>query len=314
MKGLELSRKYYEAYGKAMIRDSFPQLEGMLAAGLFGRGSECYGFDDEISQDHDFEPGFCILVPGEDKVDEKTFFRLERAYSKLPKEFEGYTRPVMEPVGGKRHGVFRADDFFMDLTGSPDGILSDQEWLSITDWALREATNGEIFRDDSGLVTDIRDRLVSMPRDVMLKRLAGSLITAGQAGQYNYPRCLRRGEEGAARLALSRFCEAAMRCIFILNRRYMPYYKWSLRALRALPRLSIAGELFEFLLTGENSDEGKIRKTQTVETLARLICEEMRSQGVTSRGDDDLEKQAYAVNDRITDNTVRNLDIFSAAE
>ena len=314
MKGLELSRRYYEEYGKAMIHDSFPQLEDSLAVGLFGRGSECFGYDDDISRDHDFEPGFCIFVPGEDKVDEKTMFLLERAYSKLPREFAGYSRPVTGPVGGNRHGVFRATDFFLDLTGSSDGVLSDQEWLEIADRTLREATNGEVFRDDSGLVKTVRERLVSMPRDILLKRLAGSLITAAQAGQYNYPRCLKRGEFGAAMMALSRFCEAAMRSIFILNRRYMPYYKWSLKALRDLPKLSFTGELFEFLLTGENSPEGTAKKMETVETLCRLICEELREQDMTKRNDDDLEKQAYAVNERIADNTIRNLDIFAGAE
>ena len=312
MKGLELSRKYYEEYGRTVLHDQFPHLEGVLAVGLFGRGSECYGYDDEISQDHDFEPGFCIFVPGEETVDDRLLFQLERAYSKLPKEFMGYRRPVMEPVGGKRHGVFRTADFFADLTGSSDGILSDQEWLTLPDRTLREATNGEIFKDDSGLVTQIRERLLSMPRDIMLKRLAGSLITAAQAGQYNYPRCVKRGEKGAAAMALTRFCEAAMRCVFILNRRYMPYYKWSLRALGELRLLAETKDLFEFLLAGNNSSENIRKKTETVETIARLICEEMRAQGLTARGDDDLEKQAYAVNDRIEDNTIRNLDIFTA--
>ena len=312
MKGLEPSRRYYEEYGRKMIHDLFPQLEDKIAVGLFGRGSECYGYDDDVSQDHDFEPGFCVFVPGEDVVDEKTLFNLERAYSKLPKEFMGYARPVLEPVGGSRHGVFRIDDFFSDIAGSPDGILSDQEWLTISDRTLREVTNGELFRDDSGIVSDIRERFMSMPRDIMLKRLAGSLITAAQAGQYNYSRCLKRGERGAARMALARFCEAAMRCVFILNRRYMPYYKWSLRALRELPVMPYTRELFEFLLTGDDSKEGTEKKLETVETVARLICDEMRAQGLTSRQDDDLEKQAYAVNDRIEDNMIRNLDIFTA--
>ena len=84
MKGLALARAYYEAYGEPMLREQFPELLPYLAAGCFGSGSECFGFDDEVSQDHDFEPGFMIFLPGEEIVDRKTAFQLERAYAKLP--------------------------------------------------------------------------------------------------------------------------------------------------------------------------------------------------------------------------------------
>jgi hypothetical protein len=58
VKGLELAEKYYRTYGESMIREQFPEWEGMIAVGLTGSGSECYGYDDEVSEDHDFEPGF----------------------------------------------------------------------------------------------------------------------------------------------------------------------------------------------------------------------------------------------------------------
>ncbi len=56
MTGLELSRAYFEEYGMPMLEEQFPDLLPFLAAGLFGSGSECFGYDDEVSQDHDFEP------------------------------------------------------------------------------------------------------------------------------------------------------------------------------------------------------------------------------------------------------------------
>ena len=70
MKGLELSRKFYETYGAPMLHEKFPELEDKLAIGLVGDGSECFGYDDDISRDHDFEPGFCIFVP--DDIDSNT--------------------------------------------------------------------------------------------------------------------------------------------------------------------------------------------------------------------------------------------------
>ena len=84
MQGLELSRAYFEAYGAPMLREQFPEWADRLAVGLVGSGSECFGWDDAVSQDHDFEPGFCIFLPEEELLDRQTEFRLERAYAKLP--------------------------------------------------------------------------------------------------------------------------------------------------------------------------------------------------------------------------------------
>ena len=63
MKGLEIAYKFYEEYGREMIHTMFPQYENKIAAGLVGEGSECFGFDDYISRDHDFDPGFCLWIP-----------------------------------------------------------------------------------------------------------------------------------------------------------------------------------------------------------------------------------------------------------
>ena len=40
MKGLELARAYWEAFGVPMIREQFPEYEGIVAAALTGSGSE----------------------------------------------------------------------------------------------------------------------------------------------------------------------------------------------------------------------------------------------------------------------------------
>ena len=145
MNGLELSERFYLEYGEPMLKEQFSELLPYLAVGLFGSGSECFGFDDEVSRDHDFEPGFMLLLPGEDVVDRKTAFQLERAYSKLPKEFMGFTRSTVAPVGGARHGVLRTADVFSDKVGAGDGILTVSQWLTVPEHALAEATNGELF-------------------------------------------------------------------------------------------------------------------------------------------------------------------------
>ena len=311
MKGLELSRRYYESFGMPMIREQFPEYEEIIAAGLTGSGSECYGYDDDISQDHDFEPGFCLFIPGEEIVDRKTEFQLERAYAKLPREFEGFSRAKLAPVGGNRHGVFRIDDFFLNKIGCIPEKMTVEDWLSVPDYALAEAVNGEMFRDDAGLMEDPRRILRNMPEDVRRKRLAGHLLMMAQSGQYNYRRCLYHGETGAAQMAVSEFARHAMATAFLLSGRYMPYYKWAFRALRELPEGEELAVTLEWLISTGNGPDMAEDKYFQMEGIASRVIETLQDQHLTEATCGDLEKHAYSVNDGIGDGNVRNLNILS---
>ena len=312
MNGLELSRAFFEEYGRPMLEAEFPALLPFLAAGLFGSGSECFGFDDAVSQDHDFEPGFCLFLPGEEQVSRRDAFLLERAYARLPQSFGGFTRSRVSPVGGSRHGVLRTAEFFEKTAGTPGGSLSTAQWLALPEQALAEATNGELYFDNYGEVTRIRAALQAFPEDVRRKRLAGQLLLMGQAGQYNYGRCLRHGEQGAAQLAVGEFVRSTLSALFLLNRVYQPYYKWAFRALRALPDGPAYAGLLEGLLTGGNSPAEAEEKQETVEALAASVIALVKMQGLSEREGDDLEAQAYAVNAGIRDGEVRNLHILAA--
>ncbi len=309
MKGIELARKYYEAFGTDMIREQFPEYGEIIAAGLTGSGSECYGYDDGISEDHDFEPGFCLFIPGEDIVDRKTEFQLERAYAKLPAEFEGYRRQKMAPAGGQRHGVFRIEDFFTDRIGCLPENMTAADWIRIPEYALAEAVNGEMFRDDAGLMEDQRNILRNMPEDIRKKRLAGHLLMMAQSGQYNYNRCVWREESGAAQLAVGEFVKHAMATAFLLKKRCMPYYKWSFRALRELEGEETARSL-EWLLTTGNDKKTAEEKYFCMEGIAAGVIEKLQEQGLTQAVCGDLEKHGYSVNDGIKDSTVRNMNIL----
>ena len=315
MNGLELARGYYEQYGKPMLEGEFADLLPYLAVGLVGSGSERYGFDDEISRDHDFEPGFCIFLPGEDTVDRRQAFLLERAYAKLPKEYMGLRRQPVSPVGGSRSGVLRTAEFYEKAVGAPDGELSLDAWLHIPDYALAEATNGEVYFDNCGEFSRIREKLSAMPEDVKRKRLAGNLLLMAQAGQYNFTRCMKHGEPEAAQLACMSFVTAALKVIFLLHERYMPYYKWSFRALRSLPGCEPLAAQLALLLWGDNREEACAReKYVTIEEIASEVISMLQIQDLTHAVCGDLEKHAYSVNDTITDAAIRNLHILTAIE
>ena len=316
VQGIELCERYYYELGEAMLREKFADVVPLCAFGVAGSGSECFGYDDEISRDHDFEPGFCIFLPDEDTLDRRTEFLLEREYARLPKTFMGYERQRLSPVGGRRHGVIRMSEFFAQKTGKENGELDLKDWLFVPEQSLAEAVNGKVFRDDSGIFTGIRKRLEYMPNDVRLKKMAANLLIMGQAGQYNYERCIRRGETGGAQLALTEFVRSAIHTVFPLNRRYELYYKWSFRAMREMGESELAGKL-EYLISSANGEEERLVKAELVEEICREIGKRLEKEGLVSAQHartSEAERMAYEVNDRIKDGEIRNLHILAAKQ
>ena len=310
MQGIEISRAYFEQYGRELFESQFSGVRPFLAFGIAGSGSECFGFDDEVSRDHDFEPGFCIFLPDEETESRRDKFLLERAYAKLPKVFMELKRSLVSPVGGNRRGVIRISDFLKDKTGTEDGRLGISQWLSVPSSALAEAVNGEIFEDHFGEITRIRKELSFYPGDIMLKKLAGHLLMMGQSGQYNYMRMLAHGEAAAAQMAVFEFVKHAVSALFLLNGRYEPYYKWAFRALRQLPLLSYEAELMEYLITSDN-DQNAEEKQKVMEGIAMDVIDVLKERDMSEADCQDLEKHAYSVNDRIHDPQIRNLHILA---
>ena len=312
MKGLALAKAYWLECGQEMLDREFPDTMGKVAVGLCGSGSECLGYDDEISRDHDFEPGFCLFLPGEEIVDRREAFRLERAYAKLPRIFRGYAKANMSPVGGSRHGVIRVTDFLREKTGTPDGCLRVSDWLTVPEQNLLEVTRGEIWRDNCGILTSIRQLLSYMPEDIRLRKLSGELLLMNQSGQYNYRRCLDHGETGAAMLAAGEFVRAAIHALMLLDGRYMPYYKWAFRALRegGEKRMEQA-ERLERILGGSMDEEAATDREVLIAETAQEVAEELQERNWTDATCCDLEQHAYSVEDRIQDAEIRNMHILS---
>lgn len=265
--GLELSKCYYETYGKAMLKEQFPEYADRVAAGLVGHGSECLGFDDMWSKDHDFGPGFCLWLTEKDY--EKVGQKMQEAYEALPKAFMGYPARNTSKRGGGRVGVLSIPEFYEEFTGNG-------AWSEMEDEKLAMAVNGEMFDDPLGEFSAIREQLQNgMPFAVWKRRLANAVALTAQAGQYNYGRCKKRNDIVAANLALDEFVREGMRTAYLLNRRYMPYYKWAWRGLENLERLSELKPLFEQVLSSEGERES------VVEEICTRLLEELKRQNLT---------------------------------
>lgn len=308
MTGLELSEAYFEEYGREMLQ-RHSQLGERVAVGLCGGGSECWGFDDEVSRDHDWGPSFCVFC--DDDMSDGDMFILEKEYLKLPESFRGHTVSASSKGGYGRRGVMRCGEFYSRYTGFSGAPKTLNDWLYTPDECFAEAVNGKVFYDGSGAFSDVRRAIVNdRPEDVRIKKICARAAEMAQYGQYNFLRCYSHGEHGAAMLALSSFVMSAAKMIFLLNRSYCPYYKWALRALRALPVLGDMADVLEFLLCSDNTGNGR-EKAAVVEDICALVIEEMRCQGLTDSDSDYLEAHAYSAAERIRDAEIRNLHIMT---
>ena len=307
MRGLELSRAFYEEYGKEMIKSEFAQFEDRIAIGLVGHGSECFGFDDELSMDHDFEPSFCIWLTDDD---EKEFgFKLLRAYSRLPRSFLGVEMAKESLLGKGSKGVMTISEFYSRYTGRAGAPEGELDWLFIPSHYLAEATNGEVFCDPLGEFSRIRNEIKNgMPEDVRLKKIASCALYMAQTGQYNFSRCLRHGERGASRLALSDFVKNSIEIVFLLNREHMPYYKWALRSMRSLEILGSRASLLEWIIDTSSIEEKKI--VEGIELFSSEVILELQKQGLSTSPSDYLEAHAYQINDKIKNSKIRNMSVM----
>lgn len=99
-----------------------------------------------------------------------------------------------------------------------------------------------------------------------------------------------------------------MKVIFLLRGKYLPYYKWSFRALRELDTDKKYSEKLAFLISGGAAE----RKYNSIEEICTDIISELKNFNITKATCGDLEKHAYSVNDCIYDGGIRNLHILAA--
>ncbi len=299
MKGMELAKRLYSELGAPLLREALPDLAGSMACGLAGEGSECFGFDDEISRDHDWGPAFCIWLP--ESLLEGAMPRLDRALAALPEEFLGFPVRMAGDLRMGRVGPLPVEGFYRKFLGVPRVPETIGEWLRIPEHYLACATNGEVFEDGLGAFSAVRKELLRCyPEDIRLRKLASRCMSCAQAGQYNLPRMLRRLDPVSADLCRARFAEAAISIVFLLNRRYMPFYKWAFRGLKALPVLGMAAaERLSALMDIPLMDAEPEAVLEPVEALCQDIASRLFEEGLADSDDPWLYAQGPAVQARI---------------
>ncbi|QTA92865.1 DUF4037 domain-containing protein [Desulfonema magnum] len=305
MKGLELAESYYRKYGARMIKEKFPQYQDRIAAGLVGDGSECYGFDDGISRDHDWGPCFCLWL---NKADfEIIGHALHLEYQRLPKYFNGCER-IASPWGKGRVGVFEIGTFYRKFIGLPHAPKTPEQWLCLPEAYLSSCTNGRVFYDPPGQFSQIRKELLGFyPEDIRLVKIAARCMTAAQSGQYNYMRSVRRKAYYAAQYAETQFCTDIMSLVFLLNRQYMPYYKWSHHALCELPLL---GKFLHQKIDDMAASHNYETKNDIIEEISAAVIRMLHQERLSDSASDFLLDHGPVVHAKIRDKNLRQRDVW----
>ena len=224
--GLDLCRQYYETHVRPMLEEQFPDFIDKIAVGLVGEGSDCFGFDDAVSRDHDWGPDICMWVT--DETYGQIGEALQQAYEKLPCEFMGYRR-THSAMGQGRRGVMTISSFYKRLlqTSDYEGI----DWQQVSDASLAAAVNGEVFRDTEGIFSAFREKLQQgYPEQIRFLKIAESAARFSQTGQYNYFRMGKRGDWFTARMMLSDGIKEAMKLQHYIKGSYPPHDKWLYRS------------------------------------------------------------------------------------
>ena len=314
---MELSRRFYEEFGSAMIHEGFPEYEDRITAGLVGRGSQCYGYDDELSADHDFGPDFCIFL--DDDLYYSIGDALQKAYDGLPIEYMGYKRVTSLPPDGRRVGVIRTREFYSRILEIGEGFLdeyaeaaarSDEDAITavyrffsaVREEHLSACTNGEIFKEGRGDFVKIRQLLSYYPDAIWRRRIAEELHYSAQMGQYNYIRMLKRGEKVASEIALAGYMEHTMKLVYLINRVYAPYYKWLHHGMAGLEKAAVIMDIFNAVYDMPKGDE---RIRMTTEIVAAIIIEELERIGMA--GNIPKEEKFLDVYSRLLMNDDKNI-------
>ncbi len=299
--GMQLCRDYFEKLCFPVLNKIFPEQINRMAIGLVGEGSECYGFDDQISQDHDFGARIMVWLTQEDYA--ALGQKVQQVLDCLPKDFGHSDTNFAASCCYTGKSVFSIEDFYAKYTGLYHLPETLKQWQAIPEHHLSVATNGQVFFDPVGRFTAYRKTLLNFyPEDIRLKKIAARCMKIAQAGQYNFGRCLKRGEYVAANLAAAEFIEAGISIVFLLNRHYQPFYKWMHRALKNLP---ILGD-FSYQLFNDFVQVPLSERVLLIEKFSAAVIEQLVQNRLTDVNSDFLLDHGPSVMQRTEDQTLKN--------
>lgn len=234
---IDISRDFFHEVLRPILERHFPAALAQTAFGVFGYGSEVLRLDDEYSADHHWGIRINALMP-EALFKEQSADILRVVERELPTTYRGHN--LREGLsGGKGLSLTSLEGYLRRTVGLTKPPETYREWLSVPEEDITHIINGEIWQDDSGQFTAIRQAFLAYyPEPVRLRRIAHWCRYFSGMGTYALHRALLRHNEWYATVTFARALRLGVQLAFLLEKQYYPYDKWTMAHFVHLPRLA----------------------------------------------------------------------------
>jgi hypothetical protein len=279
MNALTLGRKFFDEIVKPAMEKECPEVLERGACGLFGLGSECLGMDDMHSRDHHWGPRVDILLP-DDFLESVAPDTWSRVAANFPASFEGF-KLEEGIVGGAGMAPDGIKVFLGRSIGRCDLPKTASDWLDMPEEDISHVASGEVWHDEKGEFTAIRETLLGYyPDEVWRRRIAHWCRYASGMGVYAMKRAVLRQNMPFCFTAFGRTMQRTLELAFMLNRTYFPYDKWLYPCFARLEKL--APEMTPLIEESTLHDTSWERRTAIFEELHTMLDAHMIELGLVT--------------------------------
>ena len=218
---IDVSRSFFFEVVKPILERNFPEETAQTTFGVFGYGSEVLRLDDEYSADHHWGLRINALMP-EAVFEERSAAILRVVEVEMPDTYRGHN--LREGLsGGKGLSLTSMEGYLRRTIGLTKVPKTYREWLSVPEEDITHVINGEIWLDETGQFSAIREAFLGYyPEPVRLRRMAHWCRYYSGMGSYALKRALLRYNEWYAAVAFARAIRLGVQLAFLLDKQYCP--------------------------------------------------------------------------------------------
>jgi hypothetical protein len=242
IKGLKLNEGFYMDVIRPLLDKKYPNLQ--YSASLIGYGSDVLGFDTKISMDHNWGPRLQLFVNESELIDGlNNYFR-----SELPFQYKNfpvnYTMPNYDNTVNMKYTDKYPVNHLIEISTFEDYLnnrysikkisnFQNNDWLNLSDQILLEITSGTVFYDGLSKINNTRKELKFYPLDIWKLRIAVLWNYIWNKEAF-IGRSMEINDYIGLKINSLRIVNYLIKILFYLEKRYIPYSKWTGLAFKQL--------------------------------------------------------------------------------